>query len=169
MKKLIILGLIASLYCVISSCSKPEKHTDTQTQKIEPAEINDLPAILLMEQDGKQYSTRSLAGNTLLIFFGPECEHCQREAVQIHKNLKGFERYTLYFIALDPFPLITKFAEDYKINNQPNIHFARADGPTVFNSLGQIQTPTILIYAANRKLIKRFDGETKIEEILKLL
>ena len=165
-----MMGLVASLYGVMSSCSvKPEKRADPQKVKPETAEINELPDIILLDQNGKQYSARSLAGNTLLIFFGATCDHCQREATQIHKNLRAFDRYTLYFIALDPFPLINKFAEDYQINNQPNIHFARADGTTVFNSLGNIQTPTILIYAANRKLIKRFDGETKVEEILKLL
>lgn len=156
------------LYLAVASCaSKPEKQAELKA--VAPPEINELPAVILIEPSGKQFSTRSLSGNTILIFFGASCDHCQREATQIRKNLKSFERYTLYFISMDPFPVINKFAQDYGINNQPNIRFMRADGASVSNSLGYLQTPTILIYASSRKLIKRFDGETKVEEILKVL
>lgn len=168
MKKWIVGGLIASLCGLHFSCSpKQEKHAETQ--KIDQPEINDLPAIILIEENGTQFSTRTLDGNVILILFGASCDHCQREATQIHENLKEFESYTLYFISMDPFPILHQFAKDYGINDQPNIHFVRADGGSVFHALGYMQTPTILIYDHNRKLLKRFDGETKVQEILKLL
>jgi peroxiredoxin len=147
--------------------SRSEKQTEARA--ITPPERNDLPEVVLIEPNGKQFSARSLPGNTILIFFGASCDHCQREATQIHDNMKRFEQYTLYFISMDPFPVINQFARDYGINNQTNILFVRADGASVSNSLGHLQTPTILIYAADRKLIKRFDGETKMEEIVKVL
>jgi len=160
--------LTVVLYLVFTGCtSKTEKHTESKA--VAPPEINELPLVILIEPTGKQFSTRNLPGNTILIFFGASCEHCQREATQIQKNLKRFERYTLYFISMDPFPVINQFAQEYGMNNRPNIRFMRADGASVSSSLGYLQTPTILIYAANRKLIKRFDGETKVEEILKFL
>jgi cytochrome oxidase Cu insertion factor (SCO1/SenC/PrrC family) len=140
-----------------------------KTQSPSPAASNDLPPVTLIEKDGKQFSARTLSGNTILIFFGATCDHCQRQTTQIQKNLKGFEHYTLYFIALDPFPVIDRFARDYGVNNLPNIHFVRADGASVSSSLGYLQTPTIFVYAGNRKLVRRFDGETQVGEILKVL
>jgi peroxiredoxin len=104
-----------------------------------------------------------------LIFFGATCDHCQREATQIHDHLAGFERYTLYFISMDPFPVMDQFAADYGVNHQSNIRFLQADGATVATALGYIKTPTIIVYDAQRKLIKRFDGETKVEDILEVL
>ncbi len=163
-----VVGLIASLCGLHFSCA-PKQEKRTEIEKTEQPGINDLPPIILIEENGKQFSTRTLPGNTILILFGASCDHCQREATQIHENLKGFEGYTLYFISMDPFPVIHQFAKDYGINDQPNIHFVRADGSSVFHSLGYMQTPTILIYAHDRKLVKRFDGETKVQEILKIL
>jgi cytochrome oxidase Cu insertion factor (SCO1/SenC/PrrC family) len=168
MNKLVVPVWTVMLYLAVIGCaSKPEKRAESKV--VVPPEINDLPAVILIEPNGKQFSTQSLSGNTILIFFGASCDHCQREATQIHNNLKSFERYTLYFISMDPFPVINQFARDYGIDKQPNIRFMRADGASVSNSLGYLQTPTILIYASNRKLIKRFDGETKVEDILKVL
>jgi len=168
MKRFIVPVWGSVLYLAVMGCaSKPEKQAEPKF--VAPTEINDLPAVILIERSGKQFSARSLSGKTILIFFGASCDHCQREAPQIHKNLNGFEHHALYFISMDAFPVIDKFALDYGVNNQPNIRFVRADGASVANSLGYLQTPTILIYAANRKLIKRFDGETKVEEILKVL
>jgi cytochrome oxidase Cu insertion factor (SCO1/SenC/PrrC family) len=168
MKRLTAPVCIVMLYLVVMGCaSKPEKQAGPKVEATR--EINELPGVILIDPNGKQFSTRSLSGNTILIFFGASCDHCQREATQIHKNLKSFEHYTLYFISLDPFPVIDKFAQDYGISNRHNIRFMRADGASVSNSLGYLQTPTILVYASDRKLIKRFDGETKIEEIIKVL
>ena len=168
MKRLLVPVCIVMLYLAVMDCaSKPGKQAEQKV--VATPELNELPAVILIDPNGKQFSTRSLSGNTILIFFGASCEHCQREATQIQKNLKRFEHYTLYFISMDPFPVINQFAQEYGMNNRPNIRFMRADGASVSSSLGYLQTPTILIYAANRKLIKRFDGETKVEEILKFL
>ena len=167
MKRLNLFMTVMLSLAFMGCASKPEKQPEAKA--LAQPEINDLPLVTLIEPNGRQFSTRSLPGNTILIFFGASCDHCQREATQIHKNLKGFERYTLYFISMDPFPVIDKFAQDYNINNQPNIRFMRADGASVSNALGHLQTPTILVYATNRKLIRRFDGETSVEEILKVL
>jgi cytochrome oxidase Cu insertion factor (SCO1/SenC/PrrC family) len=169
MKRLIVFGLITAGYSILVSCSpKKEKQPEVQTQEA-PTEVNELPPIVLIEENGARFSVSGLSGNLVLIFFGADCDHCQREATEIYKNIGGFEHYTLYFVSLDPFPMITRFAKDYKLNTQSNIHFVRAEGSTVFKALGSFPTPTILIYSANKKLVKRFDGETKVEEILKLL
>jgi cytochrome oxidase Cu insertion factor (SCO1/SenC/PrrC family) len=167
MKRLNVSCWSLMMYLVLVGCaSKQEKQ---EVRAVTQPEINDLPSVILIERNGSQFSTRTLPGKTILIFFGAGCDHCQREATQIHDNLKRFEGYTLYFISMDPFPVIDKFAKDYGIGDRPNIRFLRADGASVSSSLGYVQTPTILVYAADRKLTKRFDGETKVEEILKVL
>jgi cytochrome oxidase Cu insertion factor (SCO1/SenC/PrrC family) len=157
-----------SLCTVISSCStKTAKPADPINET--PAKLTGLPDITLIGPDGSQFSTNTLPGKTILIFFGADCDHCQREAQQIQRNLKEFDAHTLYFISMDPFPVIHKFAQTYGLQHQPNVHFVRADGGSVFRSMGYMKTPTICVYAANKSLTKRFDGETKIEAILKVL
>jgi cytochrome oxidase Cu insertion factor (SCO1/SenC/PrrC family) len=170
MRKLNLLILIVAVSAMAGSCTtKREQKENPPIQKSKPVPVNELPAVILYEQSGKQFLANSLGGKTVLIFFGATCDHCQREATDIQRNQKGFEHYTLYFVSLDPFPLINQFATDYHLDRQSNIHFVRADGTSVFKELGNIQTPTILIYSESRQLVRRFDGETKVEEILKLL
>jgi peroxiredoxin len=158
----------AMFIILVGACSpKPEKEVETSTSPV--TEANELPDFILIGADGSQFSARTLPGKTLLIFFSADCDHCQREATQIQRNLKAFDGYMLYFISMDPFPVIAKFAATYKINNLRNIAFVRADGGMVFRAMGNMKTPTICIFNGSKKLVKRFDGETRIEEILKFL
>jgi cytochrome oxidase Cu insertion factor (SCO1/SenC/PrrC family) len=130
---------------------------------------NDIPPVTLIREDGAKFSAQELSGNSILIFFGADCDHCQREAAAIRDHLDEFRNYKLYFIGVNPFPVIHDFAKTYGIEGKTNIIFVRADVATVSKVMGYIETPTILIYDEGRRLIKRFDGETEIKQILKVL
>jgi peroxiredoxin len=154
---------------ILLSCSTPNKPAEKPDRNHAVHETNDLPDITMMEENGQPFSAASLSGKTVLIFFNADCDHCQRETAEIQKNLDAFKSYTLYFISMDQFSVINRFAEKYKIAHEPNIHLARADGRTVFAAMGPMQTPTICIYTTAKRLAKRFDGETKIGDIIDLL
>jgi peroxiredoxin len=146
-----------------------KKAGDSAVQKTTEKVPDGLPPVTLIEESGRQFSATTLPENSILIFFSSDCDHCQREATEIEKNLAGFKNYHLFFISMNPFPVMKKFSETYKINNHHNIKFFRADGKTVFDALGSIQTPTICVYDRDKKLVKKFDGETKVDDILKVL
>src|SRR5258708_24774559 len=99
MRKLSLHILILVVSALAASCSPThEKKEKMPIRKSESAPVNNLPAVILFEQGGRQFLANSLEGKTVLIFFGATCDHCQREAIEIKKNQKGFERYTLYFV-----------------------------------------------------------------------
>src|SRR5260221_4188097 len=109
-------------YLVFAGCaSKPAKQLEAKAP--DQAEVNDLPQVTLIEPNGSQFSARSLPGNTMLIFFGASWHHFQPETTQIHNNIQRFERYTPYFISINPFPTIAQSAHDYGLTNPPNIRF----------------------------------------------
>jgi peroxiredoxin len=131
-------------------------------------EVNDLPVLTVTKTDGSEIFIRGLAGKTILIFFNPDCDHCQNEAKAIVDNKRSFEEYQLYFISSDSVKNIEKFADDYQLT-EPNYHLARAEGMAVYNAVGPLSSvPAIFIYN-DRKKVKEFLGETKIEEIKKFL
>jgi peroxiredoxin len=178
-KHLLVIG---SVLILVAACKPKADHAasavppdekkagDSSVQKAaEKVPADGLPPITLIEENGGQFSATTLPGNSILIFFSSDCDHCQREATEIEKNLAGFKNYHLFFISMNPFPAMKKFAETYKINNHHNIKFFRADGKTVFDALGSIQTPTICVYNSDKKLVKKFDGETKVDDILNVL
>jgi peroxiredoxin len=145
------------------SCKNPDA---AKTESV--PEVNDMPLLTVKKTDGTEVFVRGLAGKTILIFFNPDCDHCQNEAKSISENKRSFEEYQLYFISSDSVHNIEKFSRDYNLTD-PNYHFAQADGMAVYNAMGPLPSvPAVFIYN-DRKKIKEFLGETKIEELKKYL
>lgn len=131
--------------------------------------VNGLPPLEIQLKDGSKVSVKNLPGKIALILFFPDCDHCQREAAQIQKNLAGFKDYTLYFISSAPFEEINHFAHTFQLANYKNVVFARAESRDVIQTFGPIETPTIFLYDKNGELIESFSGEVAIEVILKYI
>jgi len=132
-------------------------------------EVNDLPFMSATLLDGQTVDLRQLPGNTIIILFFPDCDHCQREATAIQEKLTSFKKYELYFLSSNGDKEILRFSKDYKLNDLPNVKFGRVDGGKVYQTFGAIPTPSVYIYSSERKLIKQFNGETNVEEIIKFL
>ena len=131
--------------------------------------INEYPTMNLVFPDGSMRSARDLPAKSILIFYFPDCDHCQREAADFSKHLATFKNYHLWFIASVPFPEIQKFAADYKLMGYDYVHFVRTEPKDIIGNYGGISTPSVYIYSKEKKLVKFFNGETKVEEILKHL
>lgn len=128
-----------------------------------------LPAFMMTLTTGQQVMSNTLPGNLILVFYNPGCDHCQREAEAIRKELDAFSKHSIYFIAASPMDTITKFAADYDLAGRANVVFAKAEIPDVIREMGPLGTPSLFIYSKDRQLVKRFDGETNVEEIIKFL
>ena len=143
----------------------------TQKKESTPGSINvnELPAIPLTLISGERVMVNSLGGNTILIFYVPDCDHCQREAEAIRNQLEVFKNYSLYFIAASEPEEIKRFAERYQLNGRVNVFFARAEVADVVREMGPVGTPALYIYSHEKRLIKKFDGETQVAEIAEVL
>jgi len=141
-----------------------------KNQRPAPAPVSTVyPNMKLMFPDGSIRSARDLPAKSILIFYFPDCDHCQREAADISKHLTAFKNYHVWFIAVVPFPEIQKFAIDYKLIGYNYVHFVQTEPKDITDNYGGIQTPSLYIYSKEKKLVKYFNGETKVEEIIKFL
>lgn len=157
MKKFIAFVIVVAL----GSCAKQEK----KEVQAEPVLINELPHLKFTTLEGTATSTRNLQTPLVLILFFADCDHCQREAKEIEKNLDLFNGKTIQFISAEKIPVIQKFAADYGLNNESNVKFGRAESTDVYMNFGSIPTPAIYVYSADKRLIKSFKGETPVAEI----
>jgi hypothetical protein len=64
---------------------------------------------------------------------------------------------------------IKSFSIKYRLNDEPNVTFTKINPEDVYNTFGSVFIPHIFIYGKDRKLIKEFKGETKVEAILQYL
>ena len=130
---------------------------------------NELPDIKMTLVQGNSLKANTLPGRVILIFFGPDCDHCQRQAESIRKQLEVFKNYSLYFIASSPDSEIIHFAKTYQLQGYSNIFFARAEIAEVIEKMGPMSVPGIFIYSEDRQLVKKFKEETAVNEIAKFL
>ncbi len=150
------------------SCSAPSKENNSvrnQTSKVE----NDLPDMRIRCLDQSEVDIKTLSGKVVLIFFFPECDHCQREASQISQNIAAFNNVTLYFITSDTAEKAEGFAKDYFLNGLDNVVFGNTPAESVLKNFGPIATPSMYIYSADQKLVKAFNGEVSISEVLRFI
>lgn len=157
MKKLLLIILMTSLF----ACTREQKN-EAQS---DPVVINELPHLNFTTLDGTATSTRNLETPLVLILFFTDCDHCQREAQDVQKNLELFKGKNIQFISANDMPLIQKFAVDYGLSNEPNVKFGRAESTDVYMNFGSIPTPAIYVYSAEKRLVKSFKGETPVAEI----
>ena len=160
--------LIIAAVCLLNFSCEKNKASSEQKEKpvyIPPPPVNDRPNLTVMLTDGQSANLRYQEQKMLLILFQPECDDCQREVTQIRENIRAFDGYQLFFVSSHPTDVLKKFANEYKLADRPNIHFAQASVESVIASFGQIVAPSLFIYDSSGKLVKMFKGETDINLI----
>src|SRR5690348_4581997 len=96
MNKFVFLLIALSIAGAQSCSKKPAGEQVASEVAVPPA--NEQPSIPLTLLDNTQVNVKDLTGKNALIFFQPDCDHCQREAQEFEHNLEAFAGTTLYFI-----------------------------------------------------------------------
>jgi len=166
-----LLVVLIGAYLAFKNNSRPHPAPEASSpQPAPPAAVSsDIPPMLLIQPDGTQLSASSLQGKAVFVFFLPDCDHCQREAVQIRENIESFKDYTLYFISSAPFDQLSAFEQKYQLSNLSQVRFLRTTDRDILRNYGPIPTPTVYIYSEKGRLIKDFKGETPVESIMQYL
>lgn len=160
--------IIIGALCVFNSgCQKKTTDSEQSTQQPQapPPPKNDRPNLTVALVDGQSANLKYQEQKMLLVLFQPECDDCQREVMQIRENLQSFDGYQLFFVSSHPTEELRKFSVNYKLADQPNVHFGQVSVEAVIASFGQIKAPSVFIYDGNGKLVKDFRGETDINLI----
>lgn len=130
---------------------------------------SEMPALPFSLLSGEQKMANELTGKSILIFYSPDCDHCQREAQDFQKHIDAFRNYSIYFISASLPEDAQLFAQTYGLHEQNNIIFALATYEDVIRIMGPMPTPTVFIYSNEKKLVKKFAGETNVEEMIPYL
>lgn len=171
---IIVIVVGAGAWFMLRSSEPPiEQDVVSTNQTSTPASAptspkNELPNLPLTKPDQTKMSTKDLKGKTVLIFFEPDCEHCQREANEMQQHLSAFSKYTVCFFSPAPMDQMQQFFMKYNLSG-PNIFFAQTPFNIILQELGAIPAPSVYIYSEEGKLVKAFKGETPMANILPLL
>lgn len=158
-KKLLQLSLgllfIALIVGIVSSIpAKQEAATAAET----------FPTALLAEHTAWQ--APEVASASVLIFYNPDCEHCQYEAktLSAHPDFQAIEVVWLSGATAEE---NRAFWETYAAAAPASFQFLDDPQHTLGNALGVRTFPTIFIYGVEGQLLQQYEGETKPEAILR--
>jgi len=142
---------------------------DSVTPPAPKPAVNELPNLTVNLLNGTPVNLRTLKGKVILILFQPDCDHCQREATALREHVEALRPYEVYFISGATAEESQAFAAAYKFNDQMNVHFALTTIEQIVKTFGAISAPSMYIYTEDHALVKHFDGETPVDDILKVL
>lgn len=148
------------------------KIASTLTHKKEVAErIQSIPNFSFVTLQGAPYTQKDLPKNkpVVFVYFNSGCNYCQSEATKIHERLEDLKHTQLVFVSFEKTSIIEEFAKEYNLLNQENVLFLE-DKKGQFSQLFDVHTiPYIVVYNADKKLLQKFKGLTKIDNILEVL
>jgi len=128
-----------------------------------------LPPLPARRLDGSAFLPLTEAtGPIVLIYFEPDCDHCQRQATEVSRHAAEFGAARLLWLSKDSLPALRQFAQRYGLARQPTMQVAQIR-PETAQKLGLFSVPDIRIYGPDRQLRCRYQGETSAAAISRAL
>ncbi|HVX49238.1 MAG TPA: hypothetical protein VHB48_03740 [Chitinophagaceae bacterium] len=107
----------------------------------------------------------------MIVYFDPECQHCQQFTQLLTKNIKKFSATQIVMICAAPgLPPLKKFVSDFKLNTYPNIK-AGTEGMyhATMNFYKVDVTPFTALYDKNGALLAYYRTVPQIQTLVKQL
>jgi thioredoxin-related protein len=132
---------------------------------VEAAE--EIPYFTFTTLDNKRFVKDNLdtTRTKLFYYFNSECEHCEKQGSWLSKDIELFDDLEIVFISFEEMDAIESYKSKYNFTKD-NITFLQDTRLTFSDKFGVGEFPSIILYTKEGKLIKKFEGETKVSEIV---
>jgi len=161
MKKISVF-ILSCFVLMTSSCKTPQKASIEAAKKIPYFTFTTLDNHRFTKDDFDNVRTK------LILYFNSECEHCEKQGKWLSEDIDTFDDLELTFISFEEMDAIKGYRDTYKFNRK-NITFLQDTRLTFSDKFGVETFPSILIYTKEGKLVKKFEGETRVKDILPFL
>jgi thiol-disulfide isomerase/thioredoxin len=130
------------------------------------SQSNKVPPFKMIQADGKVF----LAGNLplgkpiVIIYFSPECEDCQQ---LIKELLNRINSASIAMITYQPKDKVKQFVSEYQLDKYSNIFIGTEEDSYFVGKYYKVgQLPFMALYNKNGDLIKIYNKEISIEDLL---
>lgn len=146
--------------------------TDTVPKKLPPfMQLPEVPSykILLMDSSTFAYKYQLKKNRpVVVIWFNPDCEHCQQETKWITDSMKLMKKVQFVFASYSKFEEMKKFYDEYGLSKFENIIYGRDVQYQLPRFYELKYTPFVAAYGKNWKLIRVFEGGTTVANLAAL-
>jgi thiol-disulfide isomerase/thioredoxin len=120
---------------------------------------NTLPLLKVLQLDSTPILLKKLFIKnkpTVLIFFNPDCDHCQQELENIIAHNADVKNTQFICISNRPLFMVKPFAKQLKINKTPNIKMVSVPDNAMFRYYGIGGFPSMIIYNNAKIATKKY-------------
>ena len=102
---------------------------------------------------------------TILMYFSPDCDHCEQMTDDILKNMADLSKVQIYMITPMSLSVLQKFYLKMGLRRYKNIMVGK-DYKFFFTDFYRAQyVPYIAIYDKHKHLVATWDGDAKIKDV----
>ncbi|MBC9915101.1 TlpA family protein disulfide reductase [Chitinophaga varians] len=137
-----------------------------------PVVGDSMPSIdVLLMDSSTVINTSKMEGKNsyVLLFFEPDCPHCQKEIESILKNIESFDNAKFCFLSISSFPEIKNFCKRYDIIRYRNVVVGRDTAAAYAKYFSIRAVPHTSIYTSDRRLKKIFASSVDAKELISAL
>lgn len=163
MKKLLFLFIISlKLYSV----NAQEADTIPPYQK----DSLHIPAFTVLKVDSTYTNDKSIPKDkpVVIIYFSPECGHCQITADEFSKKMKEMKDIYFVWVSYYPLPEVKEFAKKFNLQQFTNIIIARDENYAIPSYYRVKFTPFMALYNKEHHLVKTWDQGTDANTLIKM-
>ena len=146
-------------------------HVNAQTDTLPYLKDKNLPSFIFLNLDSTEFNTFYIpeGKKTLMIYFIPDCEHCQMLTEELIANLDSLKPCGIYMISPLEMNVTKDFDKKYGVSQHQQMHIYR-DAQHIFTSYYGVHFfPYIAIYNEKKKLMRTFEGTMKMNELIAIV
>jgi thiol-disulfide isomerase/thioredoxin len=126
-----------------------------------------MPDFTFIDMDDKPYTQHDLPKErpTVMLFFNPDCDHCQSEADSLTKRAKDFQHVNILWIAVSDKAEMHRFDSTYHLTFNA-MTMLRDTGKKAGKWFAVKDVPSIILFDKNSEIINKYAGTISANRIL---
>lgn len=106
---------------------------------------------------------------TVIIFFSPDCDHCQQTTKAIVEKMDSLNGAHFLFLTPMSLAILRPFSKEMKLNGYKNITVGKDYEYFFPKFYGANYVPYVAVYDRKKKFVKMWEGRLKIEDLIQVL
>ncbi|NIG54893.1 redoxin domain-containing protein [Chitinophaga sp. Cy-1792] len=142
-----------------------------QWKKKMTTKLKEMPAFRCYTVDSLPFTSQDINWNgpTVFVFYQPDCESCNQEAKDILQHKSSLDSIHLLLVSDCSILAMKQFGDKYGFSAMSGITLLKAGPGDIYRYFGVVLTPSFLIYNSDRHLVNQYNGETRMDLVLKSL
>jgi peroxiredoxin len=137
-------------------------------KKAVAARTSQLPIFRFEGLDGKIIASTDFKNKPVwLLYFDSDCEFCLMQLSDIQQHSSQLSHIKIVLVSSENSLALRECKQKYGFGQWPNLTIARDTTHLCTTLLGMTTTPSSLLYGADGRLVKKYNGVVKSEVVMK--